>query len=58
MKYVAIPRADWDEPPDVEAVSTRTVLVDDDAPIKTGLLDHHGTPLYRIREKIRFGFVK
>lgn len=32
------------------------VLEADDTPQKTGLLDANGTPLYRVRERVAFGF--
>lgn len=34
-----------------------TVMAEDDAPEKTGLLDQHGNPIYRVREHIKAGFV-
>lgn len=61
MRYVAIgraarPRADWEEE---EAVQVGTTVHEaDDGPIDTGLLDARGVRLYRVREKIPFGFVK
>lgn len=60
MKYVAIrnrPKAsdDWsDQPPVVQAT---TVYEPDDRPEETGLLDATGTPLYRVRDKIKMGFL-
>ncbi len=50
-------RSDWDDDPHVSDVSSREVIVADDAPVKTGLLDAQGRPLYRVRERIRIGFV-
>lgn len=41
---------------DTELGSTITVWEDEDPAIPTGLLDVHGTPLYRVREKFPFGF--
>lgn len=58
MRYVARPKAWWDDEPNVEDVSTRIVLVEDDAPIRTGLLDADGVPLYRVRDRFPVGFVK
>lgn len=58
MKYVTRPKAeDWEHFP-VEAVTTREVIVSDDAPVKTGLIDQTGAPIYRVRDSIPFGFVK
>ena len=61
MRYVAIgggvrPRADW-ESEEAHLVGTQ-VHEADDSPIDTGLLDARGVRLYRVREKIPFGFVK
>lgn len=58
IRYVAIPKADWDEPPHISEVSSREVVVADDTPKPTGLFDASGTPLYSVREKLPFGFVK
>lgn len=58
MRYVARPKAWWDDDTKVEDVSTRIVIIQDDAPIRTGLLNADGVPLYRVRERIPFGFVK
>ena len=61
VRYIAIaakPRADWSDDPDVADVSTRTVIIEDGGPIRTGLLDETGTPLYRLPNKIKMGFVK
>lgn len=55
MRYVTLPRADWDDDPRLDEVTTRTVIVDDE-PVKTGLLDRNGTPLYRVRDRLRLGF--
>ena len=61
MAYVTIrrpqrPRADWleDAP---EPVLSFDVIVSDDEPVNTGLLDAHGTPIYRTPDKIKMGFV-
>lgn len=58
MRYITRPKADWDDPPVVADVSTRIVIIDDDAPVNTGILDASGTPLYRVRDRVPFGFVK
>lgn len=60
MAYVAIkpktrPRASWDE--DVPILVGHTVIMDEDQPIQTGLLDQNGTPLYRTPDKIKLGFL-
>ncbi len=60
-RYVAIgrrPRAEWDDDPRLEDVSSRQVIVEDDAPVATGLVDASGLPLYRVRQRIAIGFVK
>jgi hypothetical protein len=58
-KYVAIrsaPKA-WVSATDVpEDRPTCTVFESDDTPQSTGLLDTHGTPLYRLVEKGPLGF--
>lgn len=59
MPYVAIPRpsaprttaAEWRESEQV----VRDVVVDDALePKRTGLLDAHGVPIYRVRDRIGF----
>lgn len=35
---------------------TTHVIEDDPTPIRTGLLDQHGTPLYRMPERVPLGF--
>jgi len=59
-RYIAhrsAPRA-WtdDAPVSVIARPTLTVHEADNAPIDTGLLDAHGVPLYRVRERAAVGF--
>ena len=49
------PRSWW-EPERPLTETAKTVFVDDEA-VATGLLDANGTPLYRVKEKIPFGFV-
>lgn len=41
----------------VTSAHTIVVVESDDAPIKTGLFDATGAPLYRVRERIQIGFV-
>jgi hypothetical protein len=60
VRYVAIsrprPRAEYyDEGP---VIAGQTVIVEDEAPVETGLLDASGTKLYRVADKIRPGFIK
>lgn len=59
MKYVTIPaKAQWDiweKPATVQ--TTMTVYETDDVLIKTGLLDVTGSPLYRVKEKEKLGYV-
>ena len=56
-------RAWWDDEdgsnPGFSAIELRgmQIAVEDDQPEKTGLLDQHGDPLYRVRERIKTGFV-
>jgi len=60
-RYIALPKAPkaaWDDDPLVADVTTRTVILEDDGPVKTGLLDANGTPLYRMPNRIPIGFVK
>lgn len=49
------PKAD-DDCWDVAARETMTVLIDDEAPVPTGLVDQWGTPIYRkpVRHKVGF----
>ena len=56
-KYVAISRSwrsedteGWQDRPTVQVVESES------APIKTGLLDANGTPLYRIQDRVPLGF--
>jgi hypothetical protein len=57
VKYVTRPKADWSEFP-VEAVTTREVIVGDEEPVKMGLVDAQGVPIYRVRERLPVGFVR
>lgn len=57
-RYVAIkPKAysDWMDQPPIAAATT--IYEQEDKPEETGLLDANGTPLYRVRDKIKMGFV-
>jgi hypothetical protein len=61
-RYVALRRApgprawinDYNET--LPAQPTVTVIEGDPAPAETGLLDAHGTPLYRVAEREPIGF--
>lgn len=48
---------DDDNPEGSVGESARTVIDRDEDPGYTGLLDQHGIPIRRPREKIKFGFV-
>lgn len=61
MKYVAMtrrPRAsgNWVDQPPIAAATT-VYEADDDSPQETGLLDVTGTPLYRMPDKKRIGYI-
>jgi hypothetical protein len=49
------PRSSYDT--DQPVITNMTVHEPEDAPQITGLLDKHGNPLYRMRDKIKIGFV-
>ena len=56
-RYVALARrpkaGDWDD--DQVVVTSITVHESDHSPVETGLLDAHGTPLYRVNERPKMG---
>lgn len=58
-RYVAIrPRSQWDiwdRPAPVQ--TTMTVYETDNEPEKTGLLDANGTPLYRVQDRQKVGYL-
>lgn len=60
-RYVAIPNRPrsqwdvWDKPATVD--STMTVYERDSEPEKTGLLDESGTPLYRVADRHKLGYL-
>lgn len=59
-RYIAIPQRpkasdDWEDRPPVAAATT--VYEREEEPEKTGLLDVNGTPLYRVKDKIKMGFL-
>lgn len=58
-RYVALPRQPlaWDSNsgPLLERPST-TVIEAENTPEPIGLVDQHGTPLYRVRETVTMGF--
>ena len=61
-RYVAIsrllpkPRSDYEYMEDRPGPSTISVIVDEETPIDTGLMDASGTPLYRIKNRGPWGF--
>jgi hypothetical protein len=60
LKYVPIARARsqwdiWEKPATV--TTSMTVYETDDKPEDTGLLDANGTPLYRVNEKRKIGYL-
>lgn len=60
MPYIAIrqfkPKAgDWEDQPPIGAATT--VYEREDAPEDTGLVDANGTKLYRVRDRVKMGFV-
>lgn len=58
MRYVAIPRAwhnEWDDTTSSSRPSC-DVVVTDDAPQATGILNADGVMLYRVQERVALGF--
>lgn len=55
-RYVAMAVSDEIEPEDREQPPTMTVHSDGDGPIDTGLVDSRGVKIYRVRERVAFGF--
>jgi len=59
MRYVSIARPpkasdDWqDQPPVVQA----TTVYESDEPQATGVLDSNGTPIYRLPERSKMGYL-
>lgn len=53
-KYVPI-TAGWC--PNGSDYLARTVMEQDKQPVKTGLLDATGVPLYRVPDTVKFGFI-
>lgn len=51
--YVPFAYEDWDSGGERQTIS---IYEDDTTPEKTGLLDVNGTPLYRVRDRVPFGF--
>lgn len=47
----------FDDDGRISATAEDIILPDDERPQQTGLFDANGTPLYRVRERIKFGFV-
>ncbi len=59
MKYIAIPQRPraYDDLEDVQPMAAaHTVYERDDAPENTGLLNADGTPLYRVRDRVKMGY--
>lgn len=61
-KYVAIrnlrrAKSHYEYEEERLSATTISVIVDDDAPIETGLLNQDGTPLYRLTERGAWGYV-
>jgi hypothetical protein len=58
MRYVTIarPRAEYLD--DAPQFNGQTVIVEDDQPVKTGLLDASGVDIYRVRERAQVGFIR
>jgi len=58
-RYVAAPnRSDWwDEHRGTDALA-RTIHESENIPVKTGILDAHGTPIYRCIEREPIGFIR
>ena len=57
-RYITKPRQWWSHELEEEmaAPTTITIVEETDDPIETGLLDRHGNPLYRVRERRPMGF--
>jgi hypothetical protein len=43
---------------DEPVMAGTTVLVDEDRPVDTGLLDANGVRLYRVSERVKVGYIK
>jgi hypothetical protein len=56
MKWKWVTRSEqlFDHPD--AAVTATEIMLDDDPPVRTGLLDASGQPLYRVRERGIVGF--
>jgi hypothetical protein len=60
MRYVPMPRVKsqwdiWEKPATV--TTSMTVYETEDKPEDTGILDATGTPLYRVNDKRRIGYL-
>lgn len=55
MSYRTLPTAWWEVETDNPG-TTREVLVDDDRPIPTGVLDPSGQMIFRVKQRQRIGF--
>ncbi len=56
MRYITIRPRQFDDWEFGVERQTMTVHVEDDDPVPTGLLDMHGVPLYRLPDRVPFGF--
>lgn len=57
MKYMTRPRGSWSEYSDMGvSVTADEVIIVEDAPEPSGVLNAEGEMLYRQRERIPFGF--
>lgn len=59
-RYVAIPNRpkasdDWENRSPI--VNATTIYESEDEPERTGLLNADGTPLYRVKDKIKIGYL-
>lgn len=58
-RYAAMPATAWDAHGEwfrMGSRPTETVYEADRTPRPTGLVDQHGTPIYRLRETVPMGF--
>ena len=57
-RYVAVPAKSWGSATEYSWQERPTchVVESDPTPVKTGLLDHTGTPIYHVPERVPIGF--
>lgn len=53
-EYVPATAGWW---PNASDYLARTVMEQDKQPVKIGLLDASGVPLYRVPDQVKFGFI-